>query len=566
MTAAARAPGVPPGRCSRSKAAAALAGLLLGGCAAHQALLVSSGTPVAGAAPDVVWLEQGWSEESLDLFAWGGLGAAFVPYDWFLVLDQPDGSLFRSAGSMDRFGFLVDQPTASNPDGLPIGLGRSVDRETGEASLGLTCAACHLGQISYGKQAVRVAGGQALTNVPAMLGALYASIDGVVGDEARLERMARALPAPKGRAVEPEALAGSLRAWLDERRPTMEVNVSPLPTGPGRTDALGRLLNVVLSVASGLEGAAQPLVAPVSTPAVWNAHRLNANLAGAEWGTRGEGTLALGVAQVLGLSPRLELPGIGPAAAGYPSSVDVAALGDLESRLQRLRPPAWPAMLPPIDGAEAERGAVVYEQFCLRCHPVLDPADPEAVVDVLRVPLEAIGTDDSAAQHLASRRVATGPYAGRPSDLRSGPALGAEEPALVLLQHVVAGVLTHQGGVARKAIARSTAPQVGAPLPSEPVGYMARPLHGVWATAPYLHNGSVPSLYALLLPPEERPEGFHLGDGRFDPVDVGYAQDAGPGQSRLDTTLSGNSNAGHLYGTGLRNARRRELIEYLKTL
>lgn len=70
------------------------------------------------------------------------------------------------------------------------------------------------------------------------------------------------------------------------------------------------------------------------------------------------------------------------------------------------------------------------------------------------------------------------------------------------------------------------------------LGYIARPLNGIWATAPYLHNGSVPSLYDLLLPQEQRPTTFYTGSHEFDPSRVGYLTAPGPDNAFLfDTHL-----------------------------
>jgi hypothetical protein len=85
--------------------------------------------------------------------------------------------------------------------------------------------------------------------------------------------------------------------------------------------------------------------------------------------------------------------------------------------------------------------------------------------------------------------------------------------------------------------------------------------------APYLHNGSVPSLHDILLPPEQRPKTFFVGNWEFDPVNVGYAMASEtPGAFKFDTTARGNSNAGHVYGTDMTEDDRKALIEYLKTL
>ena len=105
------------------------------------------------------------------------------------------------------------------------------------------------------------------------------------------------------------------------------------------------------------------------------------------------------------------------------------------------------------------------------------------------------------------------------------------------------------------------------------LAYKARPLNGIWAGAPYLHNGSVPNLYELLLPAAERERdvlhrllGIRSRESRL------HEPAWGPGAFLLDTTLPGNSNAGHEYGTGadglapLSEAEVWALLEYLKTL
>jgi len=120
--------------------------------------------------------------------------------------------------------------------------------------------------------------------------------------------------------------------------------------------------------------------------------------------------------------------------------------------------------------------------------------------------------------------------------------------------------------------------------------YRARPLNGVWATAPYLHNGSVPSLWWLLTPTAERPQKFCMGTRDFDPEQVGFRVDASKpesckkGETLFSTTssdgtsINGNSVGGHSFegapgprrdgvvGRGLTEDERLDLIEYLKTL
>jgi len=88
-------------------------------------------------------------------------------------------------------------------------------------------------------------------------------------------------------------------------------------------------------------------------------------------------------------------------------------------------------------------------------------------------------------------------------------------------------------------------------------------LDGIWATPPYLHNGSVPTLYDLLSPVSKRPSKFRLGSGRYDPQKVGFASD---GYFELDTSIRGNSNSGHTWGTDLEEPDRFALVEFLKVV
>ena len=127
--------------------------------------------------------------------------------------------------------------------------------------------------------------------------------------------------------------------------------------------------------------------------------------------------------------------------------------------------------------------------------------------------------------------------------------------------------------------------------------YKARPLNGIWATAPYLHNGSVPTLYDLLLPPEDhdgsnllgypttknipeyesdktRPNCFYVGSLNYDPKNVGFStppcsahSNTPEGMTKFETSKLGNSNAGHNYPLSeLTETERRALVEYMKDL
>lgn len=100
-------------------------------------------------------------------------------------------------------------------------------------------------------------------------------------------------------------------------------------------------------------------------------------------------------------------------------------------------------------------------------------------------------------------------------------------------------------------------------------GYANLPIDGAWARAPYLHNGSVPTLWDLLQPVEKRPKKFYKGYNVYDFDNLGFVHDGPQAQAvgfLLDTGVVGNSNEGHLYGTQLSDDQKRDLMEFLKTL
>jgi hypothetical protein len=113
------------------------------------------------------------------------------------------------------------------------------------------------------------------------------------------------------------------------------------------------------------------------------------------------------------------------------------------------------------------------------------------------------------------------------------------------------------------ALAEAAAPQKGA--------YEARVMQGIWAAAPYLHNGSVPTLAELLKPASERVKKFKIGPA-YDTTNIGLAEQQTQFNYELETTdcsdrNSGNSRCGHEFGTTQLNAaEKRALLEYLKTL
>jgi mono/diheme cytochrome c family protein len=207
-----------------------------------------------------------------------------------------------------------------------------------------------------------------------------------------------------------------------------------------------------------------------------------------------------------------------------PVTVDHAGLRRIRTWIWTLRPPAYPFA---IDRAAADRGARVYREHCAACHA--DHRFRDGVTSGERVghveDIERIGTD----RHRLDSYTAV--FAA------NQPGLFPESP--YRFKHF-----------------RKTS------------GYANQPLDGIWARAPYLHNGSVPTLRALLEPPERRPAVFYRGYDVFDHQNVGFVANVPEADGRrffrYDTAVPGNGNGGHVYGTTLSDDDKRAIVEYLK--
>src|SRR5688572_25993301 len=113
---------------------------------------------------DTIYLQQGWDHHTRQTLYSTSFGSRFIPYNWFLALEQPDSTAaFRDNKHMAAMGFITTVADRYNPDGLPVGLVRDSDKKNGDY-IGLTCAACHTGQVIINGKRIRIDGGQALIN------------------------------------------------------------------------------------------------------------------------------------------------------------------------------------------------------------------------------------------------------------------------------------------------------------------------------------------------------------------------------------------------------------------
>ncbi len=529
--------------------------------------------PTDPAIERVVYLDQGWTPaESADFYN-RTQGSRLLPYPWFLALEQAGGDTpFRDAANVARLGYLPQQPNPCNPDGLPVGFVKDPKAHGDRTDwLGLTCAACHTAEIHHGTTAVRVDGGPTHGDLSLLLTELTAALKATLDDPAKFDRFANRV-AKSDR--EKEALRQQLEETYRFRRADDALNRPPHPYGPARFDAFGRILNEVLVHALGVTDPAQrhPPDAPVSylwdTPhhdvVQWNGVARN-KVVGSEM----LGGLARNVGEVLGVFGDVTIspPRSASVFTGYDSSARVPDLIHLEKLLHKLQSPRWPDVFPPIDEGKRKAGEALFNQHCASCHHHLDRTDPKRAVTATMTPLKVVGTDPLMATNFVTRKAKTGPLEGRRMFFVTGERFGPEAPADEIVLHTVVGVIAgspwdqYKGAQLKELRARR------ATLPDDALlAYKARPLNGVWATAPYLHNGSVPNLYQLLLPADQRVKEFHVGSRRFDPVNVGVETAPSPGSFHFRTQVPGNSNAGHVYGETLTDAERWQLVEYLKSL
>jgi mono/diheme cytochrome c family protein len=305
--------------------------------------------------------------------------------------------------------------------------------------------------------------------------------------------------------------------------------------GPGRVDDFGAARNLLFDVKN-----ARAMDAPCSIPHLWG----TASMRWTNWDNSTQSTLERSIATALAGGAVFD-------PQTFKSTVVVRNVGQLELLAAKVTAPAWPEeVFGKIDPAKAERGRVLFKRHCADCHvdvkrPEVLRADDDWPPDML-YDLDKIGTDPTRATNYAE------PVGNRPFDEAVQETIGKylEQAAK---DDKVSEVELDKFRAGHKNVWRT------------PLKYAARPLAAVWATPPYLHNGSVPTIYDLLLPAKDRPATFALGQRDYDPAKLGYvAAVKGTPIFTFDTSIKGNSNRGHEFGTTLTDLERYELIEYLK--
>jgi len=283
----------------------------------------------------------------------------------------------------------------------------------------------------------------------------------------------------------------------------------------------------------------------------------------------------------------------------FKSSVDLINLQRLEAHLRKLKSPQWPEhILGKIDKEKSHKGQLIYAERCQSCHEVIDRNNADRRVIAKMMSVKKVGTDPAMAMNSVRYKGKSGNFMHTYQSTDVGDVIIEETaPVAQILTAVTKGVVATpdadkwffrrwadwaytlflsftENNIKHSVKSGNYTPDTTAKPYNSLEAYKARSLNGIWATAPYLHNGSVPTLYDLLLPVKRkgdpdngkyRPNEFIVGSREFDPIKVGFKYSEYDG-FKYNTVQMGNKNTGHEYGKPLSEKERGELLEYLKTL
>ncbi|MGA3063452.1 MAG: di-heme-cytochrome C peroxidase [Methylocystis sp.] len=577
------------------------------------------------AAPKFAGQGKGWSEALRKEFYGLDQGARIMPYSWIKALKHPDGTGFLD-DALGRYGYLPN-PDSETP-GLPVGFLAAADSGAKEKTFSMTCAACHTRQIEIDGKPIRIDGGPAIVDFGSLLDDMDKALGNALDNDASFAEFAQAVLGSSPSEDARKQLRQDVVAWFASYDTLIQASLHPkpsddkhvaLPWGPARADCVGMIFNRVAGLDIGktpnriIAGNMAPADAPVRYPFVWNASEQDWT----QWpgfAQNGDGITGLGrnVGEVFGVfgvfHPTSDPLAIGGVDYLADSSLQFSNLQRLENLIRQIKPPAWPGK---IDDQLAAKGKDIFDRRPKDggcgpgCHREEKGEARLCNSDTWKTPRQPVGTDIREYRGLG-RVGDTGVLAGQIipglpfATLKSTDSLASVLKTSVA-QSVIQAPLKYGAftfaPILAECLKNKEANPLGAieflaentqdilrqglgelykfPAASDPIVFESRVLHGVWATAPYLHNGSVPTLWELLKPPAARVSSFKIGPA-YDLDNVGLAAEQKKfGAYELQTTAdcgagkmddSGNSRCGHDYGTWLKEDEKRALLEYLKGL
>ncbi len=554
-------------------------------------------------------------------------GSRIMPLRWFRALKRVDpgheDEKFLGPDGLSRYGYLQNNETATV---LPVGF--TTNGPTGNESVGMNCAACHTREIVVDKRTYRIDGGPAIVDFQSFLTDLDKSVGKVARGQAAFDDFAVDVLGYDASTQDKKKLYQVLLQWYKPYRTIVAKGLPPAstPWGPGRLDAVGMILNRLTGIDLGpgmfhvIEKNFRPSTAPTRYPFVWNAPIQSKT----QWpGFADNGNDLLGLArntgEVIGVfadfNPVPDPEKILKMDYSTNNSANTTGLMTLEDLVKKIGAPAfqWP-----VDAGLVKTGAEIFArrspdgQSCADCHGIKPVKDPLTGHELWDTPLLDVGTDtheydligvDGKGVPQACKRPG---WRADPGVLKGkgipliGPSLALGKDGKVasfnLLSTAVIGTIVQRLGTVgayeashdrnageassdrRTAVLAgafkenlSAADSTGKSLCDGLFKYEARVMKGIWAAAPYLHNGSVPTLADLLEPVANRPTFFQIGRN-YDPNGkVGLAKEQtqfanGTIQTGCTDRNSGSSNCGHEFGVWLKPEEKKALLEYLKTL
>ena len=553
-------------------------------------IAIASVLPLLASAQAPTFLDQGWSKQIRELYYFTPQGSRMIPYAWFMALETPDGKgMFADAEHLRRYGLIpADEPHPLNPDMLPIGFAIDPPRApesdaalavspnpTGSPGqyLGLTCAACHTATVTVEGRPIRIDGGAANFDFDTFYADLATAVTRTLFDPERFQRFASRVLVTGSVTGLPDlqlqfaAFQARMAGEAVIRRPT-------LISGFGRVDALTQIVNALAATDQSAPPNLRAVDAPTSYPPLW----LTPELEFVQWNPIAGSPIGRNGGEVLGVFGTASLSG--DPQGWFSSSILLKQLHALETWVADLKPPKWDeGIFGPINKDVTAKGDELFRQFCKGCHNMApySRTDPAAnffgktFIEIGRVPYRSTGTDTVYVESLAQRLVRT--------NAATAPLLDNKEvvPAAAYFLRTVGAIISRAmdvAGLSEKEkiviggfrLRKSATGQPESYSPPSLTDLKASPLAGIWATGPYLHNGSVPTVYELLSPEQERRRVFWTGGRELDRERLGFVSDDAPGRFRFDTSLPGNRNTGHLFPRkGLTHDERMAIIEYLKT-
>jgi mono/diheme cytochrome c family protein len=578
--------------------------------------LFLSAAPVSG---QVEFLEQNWPADVRQEFYTTSQGSRIMPYSWFIALEISDSQKSFYRDRLPELGYLPNSLSTNNPDKLPVGFVRDQNEITKADYIGMNCAACHTNQISLSGKTFQIDGAPSLSDMGGMLTGLDDSLKATRDNADKFDRFAaKVLGAQANNSTAKNELKSELTNFLKYWSKFVQDSTVEHPWGRARMDAFGMIFNRVASIDLGIPENSKKPDAPVSVPFLWGtSFQSQVQWNGVAPNTNDIERLGRNVGEVLGVFAEAQFQATRIFEIPKPARTSAKRLNQvrLENLLKKLWSPKWPEDLVAIDAAKKEAGKALYQTHCAECHAIVPHGEQNTPVDVVMTKLSEVRTDPKMAVNATIGVASTGDlkwlFEGRskvprgellqtlvqlavlspyrdvaPSEsildrLTRDDLFGPNEIKLFLREigfsqqtvqalhadldeklksyydDLQSSVKSFNGQPESATVAENAPPTLK---------YKAAPLAGIWATAPYLHNGSVPNLYELLLPSDERTSKFYVGSREFDAKKVGFKTEQAPGTTLFDTSLPGNSNAGHdTYGT-FNEEQRWQLVEYLKSL